>query len=160
MIEVIKKTLINIMVTTSAVIMFLPVVGVAVIAVAERKGILIILTAFINGDISGKISAGTIYEIFIVNSIIHFGFLLTRKFESSYVALEYLLDVGYTISVLVVFGLIFNWNSTIPLLFLAIMGVIVYSFNVLLGIIRFNKNAKELNELLQKRKERHSNNIA
>jgi len=150
MIEAIKKTIINSMITTCVVVMLLPV---AWVALTVARGIdKPIFAALMSGDILVRISANTIYEIFLVNVIIHFGFFLTRKFESLYIVLEYLLDLGYTVLVLVLFGIVFNWYYAIPIWLLAIMGVLVYAFHVLIGILRLKKDANDLNGLLKKRK--------
>jgi hypothetical protein len=151
MIEVIKKTLINVMVTTSAVLLLLPIVWV--VYVIAKGADLPIWTVFISGGYPVRISTNTIYEIFIVNSLIHLGFLFTRKFESHYIVFEYLLDVSYTIIILVIFGIIFKWHHSTPVWLLALIGVLVYVFHVLMGIIRFNKDARDLNKLLIKRKQ-------
>ena len=154
MIEIIKKTIINIMVTTCAVLMLLPV---AWVALTMARGIdKPILAVLMNGDILVRVSASVIYEIFLVNTIIHFGFFLTRKFKSPYIVLEYLLDVSFVVLVLVIFGIVFDWRLSIPIWLLVIMGVLVYAFHVLIGILRLKKDAEDLNVLLRKRKERNT----
>ena len=39
----------------------------------------------------------SVFQSLGANIVIHLGFLLTRKFESEYVAMEALLDISYTI---------------------------------------------------------------
>jgi len=138
MIDKIKKTIINIMVTTSAAIMLLAVFAVI---------------------IDGKaIRINTHFEIFGACIVIHLGLIITRKFESSYAVLEYLLDISYIFAVLFTFGFLFDWFSTITIWYLIIMVVVIYTFGSFINIVRIRKDADELNKLLLKRKEKHINN--
>jgi len=128
----IKKTAVNILVTTGAAVVLLSVFGVSV----GYK----------------YLFHRTILEILGANVIINLGHLLIRKFESPYIILEYLLDIIYITVVLITFGIIFGWFLTMPVWYLIVMAVVVYAFTVFANIIRNRKDVKELNELLQKRK--------
>jgi len=131
----IKRTIMYIMVTTGMTLMLLAVFAVI---------------------IGGKsIYIHTFFEIFAANIVIHLGLILTKKFESSYAILEFLFDVSYMIVVLVAFGLIFNWFSSVPIWYLVIMAVAIYAFGTFINIARIRKEADELNKLLQKRKGKH-----
>ena len=99
----------------------------------------------------------TFFEILGANTVIHLGLLLTRKFESRYVIFEFLLDITYIIAVIVAFGLIFNWYSSMPVWVLVIMAVVIYIFGFLIKTVRTRKDAKEMDELLQKRKKKQVN---
>jgi len=136
MINKLKKTIMNIMFTT----------GVALILLA--------VIAVING---GKaIYVETFFQILGANIVIHLGFIITKKIECTYAILEYLLDISYTIAVLVVFGIIFNWHTSMPVWYLFIIAVVVYAFGVFINIARTKKDADELNKLLQKRKNKNT----
>ncbi len=132
----IKKTIMNIMITTCAALMLLAVF------------------ALINGG--RAVFLRTFFEIFGANVLIHLGLMLTKRFESSFAALEFLIDISYTIAVLIVFGIVFNWYSSTPVWYLIIMAVVIYAFGVFINIIRIKKDADELNALLQKRKNKHN----
>jgi hypothetical protein len=132
-----KKTAVNIMATTGSAL------------------ILLAFFVVIFGDTF--IYARTFFEIFGANIVIHLGLLLTRKFESRYVFLEFLLDVSYIIVVLVVFGFIFNWYTSVPVWILVIMAVVIYIFGLVVDIARSRKDAKEMDELLQKGRKKHIN---
>lgn len=93
----------------------------------------------------------TIFEIFAANIIIVLGLFLRAKFEIRNIILEYLADVSYTIAVLVVFGLIFNWYHAVPLWLLLAMAVVVYTFAMIFSVSKLKRDAEELNELLHKR---------
>ena len=127
----IKTVILNIMITTGAT--------------------LIILAIFFTITNNTYISTHTVLEILFANIVINFGILITSRFESRYMILEYLLDVSYVIVVLIVFGTIFNWYS-VPVWVLCLMAVVVYVFMVFFATMRIKKDVKEMNELLQKRR--------
>ena len=95
-----------------------------------------------------------VFQILGANTLIIFGLKLTSIFESTYAILEYLLDTGYTILVLFVFGLIFDWYSSIPIWGLILMGILVYIIGILINIPRSRKDLNEINRLLKKHKEK------
>jgi len=135
----IKKIIINIMITTCMAL---------------------ILLAFFAVITGGKsIYVETFFQILGANIIIHLGLILTKKFESTFAILEFLLDFSYMIIVLVVFAVIFDWFSSIPVWYFVIMTVVIYIFGVFINIVRTKKEADELNRLLQKRKEKHRNTV-
>jgi len=135
----IKRTIINIMVTTCSALMLS-----AVFALIFGVRSLPVLTFF---------------EIFAANILIHLGLTLTKKLEFSYAIFEYLIDISYIIVVLVLFALFFNWFSTIPAWYFVIMAVAIYTFGVFLNIARIRKNADELNKLLKKYKDKNANTV-
>jgi len=135
----IKRTIMYIMVTTGTTLMLLAVFAVI---------------------IGGKsIYINTFFEILAANIVIYLGLILTKKFESSYAILEFLLDVSYIVVVLVVFGLIFDWFSSVPIWYLVIMAVVIYAFGIFINIVRIRKEADELNKLLQKHKNKKINTV-
>jgi len=105
---------------------------------------------------NGTIFLNTVFEILGANIVINLGVIFTRKIESSYAILKYLLDVSYIIAILAVFGVIFDWYSTVPIWYLIVMAVAIYAFAVLTNIVRMRKDVKEINELLRKRKKEQS----
>jgi F0F1-type ATP synthase assembly protein I len=129
----------NIMVTTGAALMLLAIFAVI------KGGKYVFLETF--------------FQIFGANIVIHLGLILTKKFESTYAVLEFLLDISYTIAVLVVFGIVFDWYSATPVWYLIIMAVVIYAFGAFINIIRIQKDANELNKLLQKRKNKNNNTV-
>jgi type VI protein secretion system component VasK len=98
----------------------------------------------------------TVFEIFAANILINLGLFLRWKFEIRYIILEYLVDITYTIVVLVVSGFIFNWYSAIPVWLLIVMAVVIYILAMTIIIIRVRKDTNELNDLLQKRKKKQA----
>ena len=93
----------------------------------------------------------SVFQSFIVNIVIHIGLLFTHKFESSYAILEFMLDIGYMLVVVIIFGAIFNWYNSTPIWVLAIMTTIIYFAGILLNMVQVRHEVEEINELLQKR---------
>jgi len=132
-----KRIITNIMVTTGTALMLLAVFAVA---------------------IDGKsVKLNTFFEIFAANIVIHLGFILTKKIESTYAILENIIDISYLITVLVAFGFIFDWFSSVPVWYLIVMAFVIYAFGVFVNIARTKKDADILNKLLQKHKEKKIN---
>jgi peptidoglycan/LPS O-acetylase OafA/YrhL len=102
----------------------------------------------------------TVFEIFAANIIIILGLFLRWKFEIRNIILEYLVDISYIIVVLVVFGLIFDWYSAIPVWLLVAMAVVIYIFAMIISVTKINKDAKELNRLLQKRQKKQADSAS
>jgi ABC-type bacteriocin/lantibiotic exporter with double-glycine peptidase domain len=75
------------------------------------------------------------------------------KFEIRNLILEYVVDISYTIAVLIVFGLIFDWYSAISVWLIVAMAVVIYIFAMIFTVTKIKKDAEELNKLLKKRQE-------
>jgi len=116
--------------------------------------ILAVISAFFGIEIN---YTRTILQIFAANIVINIGLCMIWKFEIRYIIIEYLIDVGYTIVVLVVFGAIFDWYSAVPVWLLVVMAVVIYTLALIINISKSRKVTDEINELLQKRKEKMDN---
>jgi len=92
----------------------------------------------------------TVFEILAANIVIVLGLFLRWKFEIRNLILEYLIDISYIIAVLIVFGLIFDWYSAIPVWLLVVMAVVIYIFAMIITVTKLKKDAEELNKLLEK----------
>jgi len=102
----------------------------------------------------------TVFEIFAANIVIILGLYLRGKFEIRNLILEYLVDISYIIAVLVVFGLIFDWYSAIPMWLLVVMAVVIYIFAMIFTVTKIKKDAEELNKLLQKHHEKRADSAS
>jgi len=102
----------------------------------------------------------TVFQILAANTVIILGLFLRMKFEIRSIILEYLIDISYIIAVLIVFGLIFNWYSSIPIWLLVIMAVVIYIFATIITVTMIRNDAKELNKLLQKHHEKQTDNAS
>ena len=97
----------------------------------------------------------TMLEVIGANIVINYGLMLRFKFEIKNVILDFIADVSYIIAVLVVFGIIFDWYSVVSVWLLVIMAVGIYTFVIITTVVKINKDTKEINELLQKRKDKN-----
>jgi len=95
----------------------------------------------------------TVFQILAANIVIILGLFIRMKFEIRNLILEYLIDISYIIAVLIVFGLIFNWYFSMPIWFLVVMAVVIYTFATIITVTMIRNDAKELNKLLQARTE-------
>jgi len=99
----------------------------------------------------------TIFQIFAANIIINIGIYFRFKIEIRKFILEFLIDVSYIIIVLLIFGYIFNWHSYVPVWYLAMMASVIYIAAVITTVVKIKNDTKEINDLLQKRKEKNTN---
>jgi len=112
--------------------------------------ILTVFSLFFNVEIG---FVPTIFQIFAANIVIILGLYLRGKIEIRNLILEYLIDISFIIAVLVVFGLVFDWYSSIPAWLLIVMAVVIYIFATIFTVTKIRKDAEELNELLRTRTE-------
>jgi cadmium resistance protein CadD (predicted permease) len=133
---------------------------VNILAVTCLVLLLLVLTAIIIDGVSvgsigeRNIQVSVFLQIFAVNTLICVGLHFTHKLETKYAILEFLIDTSFTIIVLLVFSAIFGWFSTREWI-IVVMGIMAYLFGLLTNIFRTRQDAKEINELLQKRKEKN-----
>jgi len=99
----------------------------------------------------------TIFQIFTANIIINIGLYFRSKIEISKFLLEFFIDVSYIIIVLLIFGYIFDWYSYVPVWYLAMMASVIYIIAVITTVVKIKNDTKEINDLLQKRKEKNTN---
>lgn len=127
-----KKMIINIMASTGITLVVLAIIG----TLFDAKFLFI----------------SSVFQSLGANIVVNCGFLLTRKFESQYAALEIVLDISYTIIVLIIFGAIFDWfaNGT-PIWVLVIMAVLIYLLGLLISLFRMQEDINTINKLLRKR---------
>ena len=100
-----------------------------------------------------------VLQIFAANIVINLGLFMLWRIEIRYLILQYLLDVTYIIVILVVFGLIFDWYSTVPVWFLAVTAAVIYALATIITVTKFRKDTDKINELLQKRKEKMDSSV-
>jgi len=102
----------------------------------------------------------TIFEVFIANIVIILGLYLRGKFEIRNIILEYLVNISYIVVVLIVFGLVFDWHSAIPVWFLIAMAIVIYIFAMVFTAAKLKRDAEELNKLLQKCQKNQAGNAS
>lgn len=124
-----------------------------IVRILCSTGITLIVLA-LGGMMSGArfLCISSVFESFAANIVIYLGFLFTQKFESNYAIIEFIIDLSYTIVVLIVFSVIFGWFSTTPIWILIIIAIVVYTAGIVLSITRMRQDIEEINVLLSKRK--------
>ncbi|MDO5575172.1 MAG: hypothetical protein Q4G60_14470 [bacterium] len=119
----------------------------------STTGICIVVIALTGLCYGGSlICISTILSVLGANILIHLGMLLTRRFESDYAILEYLLDFAYIAVIIVSFGAVFQWFESLPIWMTLIIGAAVYAICILLDQIRVRQDMNEINAILLERK--------
>ena len=124
---------------------------------ASTGAVLFLLTVFVMFKENKYINANTILEIIAANTVISTGLFFTHKIEFRYAIFEFLLDIGFMLTVIILFGTLFNWYSRISVWVPLVIVFMVYILFYLLDIIRVRRDIKEINKLLQMRKEKEAN---
>jgi len=93
-----------------------------------------------------------ILELLLVTVIIRLFLLLTNRFNSRYPALEYLLEIGMVLSVVLGFGWLFEWYKPSYLLYVIITIVTVYAAVYAVGMGKTRRDVTFINEQIKKRK--------
>lgn len=93
----------------------------------------------------------TVFEVLGINVFIHLGLFMANKVVYKYWLAEFMAGNFMVISALVIFGFLLDWFSYVPIWVLVIMGLAVYFLSSFLNLFRMQQEAKEINDLLQKR---------
>ena len=92
-----------------------------------------------------------VMQVLAANILIHIGLCVVSKFESQFFFLESLVDIGYIIGVLILFGWIFGWFWLAPVWVLTLMAVIIYMGGTIWRMGRLRDDINEINEMLKMR---------
>lgn len=87
----------------------------------------------------------TIYQSFLVNILIYIGLNFLQKFESKYLFLEFLIEILYILGILVPFGFLFSWYSSMPIWVVILLGIVVYFIACLINIIKIKEDISFIN---------------
>lgn len=124
----------------------------AAVNILCSTGITLLLLASVGTLFAARfLFISSVFQCFLTNCIVHAGLLVTHRFESSYAILEYTLDIGYTIAIVVLSGAVFNWYGSTPIWVLILMSVMIYLIGMLLSIIQIRQDVEGINRLLEKR---------
>jgi len=124
---------------------------------ASTGAVLFLLAAFFMFKENKTIDADTVLEIIGANIVVTIGLFLTHKIELRFAIFEYLLDIIYMMTVIVVTGIIFKWYSLISVWVPLVIVVVTYIIFNLLDIVRVRKDIKDINKLLKKLEEKEAN---
>lgn len=97
----------------------------------------------------------TVYEVFLSNIVIHAGLILLERFESPYCLVETLIEVGYILVVLILFGLFFNWYNSIPVWVLSLIGIATYIIGCFIDLFKMTNNLSFINKQLDLQNKQH-----
>lgn len=93
-----------------------------------------------------------LYELFFVILVIRLLVLLTNKFQLRYPVLEYLLELGMVLTVVLGFGWLFKWYDSSYLWMMIATIVTVYIAVYAVGIGRTKRDVEFINEQIRLRK--------
>ncbi len=91
----------------------------------------------------------TVFQVFLLNVVVHLIFLLMYKIEIKYLVAEAALEIILTVAVSLLFGAVFNWYTSTPLFVLVLMSMAIYVISIVLNILHMKQEANEINELIQ-----------
>ena len=146
-----RKTLLNILAITSAVMLVLMLIDIIFDIIFDINSMGFSFREYLDGTFPLRL----FFQILGVNTVIFCGLFFTNKFESKYASLEILLDICFISIVLIIFGLIFG-HFRDRLWIFPIMAIVIYTFGLLTNMVRTQEDSKKINEILQKRKEKNT----
>jgi hypothetical protein len=118
-------------------------------------GLTLIILAMIASLYQAKfLCVSSVYQSFLVNIIIHLGLILVQKFESKYFIIEFIVEIGFILGLLVTFGFLFKWYSSTPLWVVILMGIVIYLLGCLVNIMKINDDISYINKQLKLTKAR------
>ncbi len=91
----------------------------------------------------------TVFQVLLLNVVVHLILLLMYKIEIKYLAAEAALEIILTVAVSLLFGAVFNWYTSTPLFVLVLMSMAIYVISIVLNILHMRQEANEINELIQ-----------
>ena len=123
-----KKIVLNIMATTGITLVVLALIATCFNA------------TFIRID--------AVFQSFILNILIHIGYYFLSKKEYKYPILESVIQMGYTVVLVLIAGEICGWYESMPLWCLFGMAIVVYVLGILCSAVSMLGDVREINALL------------
>lgn len=113
-------------------------------------GLTLVILAVIASLYQAKcLFVSSVYQSLIVNIIIHLGLILLQKYESKYYVIEFIVNIGYVLGILIAFGFLFKWYNSMPLWVVSLMGIVVYLFSCIFSIFKINDDISFINNQLK-----------
>lgn len=91
----------------------------------------------------------TVFQVFLLNVVVHLILLLMCKIEIKYFVIEITVEIVLAVALSLLFGTIFNWYTSTPLLVLVLMSIVIYVISIVLNILHMKQEADEINKLIQ-----------
>lgn len=98
-----------------------------------------------------------ILELFLTTVVIRVLLLLTNQFSSRYLILEYLLEFGMVLTVVLGFGWLFGWYTLEYMWGIILTVAVVYAAVYAVGLGRIRRDVAFINEQITLRKKESSN---
>ena len=127
-----KKTIINMMFTTG-----ISIVGLTLYFIFLREE---------------RVLTQTILQLFAANILLHLGLYIRDKFEVRNPIIERILDNSIIVTVLLVFGFVFDWFAKVPVWLLVISVIGQYIITTVITSSNIKKDIEKVNELLDEQK--------
>ena len=93
----------------------------------------------------------TIFQVFLVNILIHLALLTRQKWEFQQELVESLLDLVIIEGIIYSLSFPFHWNASLWVLLS--IGLIIYLISRLLDLFYLGQEAQEINSLIKKRRQ-------
>lgn len=93
----------------------------------------------------------TIFQVFLVNILIHLALLTRRKWEFQQELVGSLLDLVIIEGIIYSLSFPFHWNASLWVLLS--IGLIIYLISRLLDLFYLGQEAQEINSLIKKRRQ-------
>ena len=97
---------------------------------------------------AGWLSIATIYQLFLVNTLLHIALYIIHALEIRYRAVENILELLSIMIIVLLSGAIFGWYVQVPVWLVALMVVFIYLAMKIMDSIYARKDSEELNKLL------------
>lgn len=91
----------------------------------------------------------TVFQVFLLNIVIHLILLLMNKIEIKNLVVEISLQIVSITVLSLLFGIIFNWYTSTPFLLIILMSITIYVISIILNILHMKQEADEINRLIQ-----------
>ena len=128
--------------------------GIVVGVMYTTGGVLILVACFFLTVDTKTMEISNVFQVLVANTIICCGLFLINKVLIRNIIMEYLVDVVFIIAVLIIFGIIFDWYSFLPIWLVIGIAIVVYVIAVITSMTKILKETREINELLEKRRKK------
>lgn len=108
----------------------------------------IVLAIIADGCDGQYICTDTIYQILVVNVLIHAGLWLFEEIECSYVYLEIFGEVIMILFIIFVAGFLWKWFDSISMIALTTMGIVVYAVAYAIEAVHIRNDLDKINQML------------
>ncbi len=105
---------------------------------------------------AGWLSIATVYQLFLVNTLLHIALYIIHAWENRYKAVENIFEFLSIMIIVLLSGTAFGWYVQVPVWLVALMVVIIYIVMKITDSIHARKDSEELNKLLSSWKEQHN----